>query len=320
MAQRRRSDAGGIGVNSASPSAPQPPAGQDFASLSVTAPDGLRLNVRRYGGPQPTGLPVVCLPGIARTAADFHSLATALAADPGEPRTVLALDYRGRGRSEYDRHPENYTLPVECDDVVAVVTALEAAPAVFVGTSHGGLIVLMLAVMRPTLFAGAILNDIGPVIEPQGLMRLKRVVDKLPTVRSLAEGADILRRLFESHFTRLSPQEWAAFAARTWRPEGKLFVPDYDMKLARALQAANLEHPPTLWTHFDALARVPLMIVRGANSDMLSSATLDAMLTRRAELDVAVVPDQGHPPFLAEPKLIQRIAAFVASCDMAAPR
>jgi pimeloyl-ACP methyl ester carboxylesterase len=90
-------------------------------------------------------------------------------------------------------------------------------------------------------------------------------------------------------------------------------VPDYDLKVARTLQGANL--PRTLWNQFDALARVPLMVIRGANSDMLSSTILDAMLVRRGELDVAVVPDQGHAPLLAEPKLIRRIAAFVASCD-----
>jgi pimeloyl-ACP methyl ester carboxylesterase len=264
--------------------------------------------------------PVVCLPGLARTAADFHALAMVLAGDADEPRPVLALDYRGRGRSDYDPDPDNYTLPVECADVLAVLTALEAAPAIFIGTSHGGLIVMMLAVERPTAIAGVILNDIGPVIEPQGLMRLKRVVGKLPVVRSLAEGADILRRLFDGQFPKLSPQDWIAFAERTWRRDGDVLVPDYDMKLARTLQAANLEHPPALWRHFEALGRVPLMVIRGANSDILASATLDAMLERRAELDIAVVADQGHAPLLAEPKLMQRIAAFVASCDVPAPR
>jgi pimeloyl-ACP methyl ester carboxylesterase len=97
-------------------------------------------------------------------------------------------------------------------------------------------------------------------------------------------------------------------------------VPDYDLKLARTLQGADLERPPTLWNQFDALARVPLMVIRGANSDMLASTTLDAMLARRGALEVAVVPDQGHAPLLAGPKLILRIAAFVASCDVSARR
>src|SRR5216117_1660734 len=94
-------------------------------------------------------LPVVCLPGLARTAADFHPLAVALAADPAKPRLVLALDYRGHGRSEYDRNPDNYTLPVALADVSAVLIALEIAPAIFLGTSYGGLLAMMLAVRRP---------------------------------------------------------------------------------------------------------------------------------------------------------------------------
>ena len=94
--------------------------------------------------------------------------------------------------------------------------------------------------------------------------------------------------------------------------------PTTDLKLARTLQGADLQHPPTLWDFFDALARVPLMIIRGTNSDMLASTTLDAMLARRGELDVAVVPDQCHAPFLAGPKLMGRIAAIITSCDVSA--
>jgi pimeloyl-ACP methyl ester carboxylesterase len=293
---------------------------QGFASVFVTAPDGLTLHVRSYGSRLASALPVVCLPGLARTAADFHPLAAALAADPAKPRRVLALDYRGHGHSKYDRNPDNYTLPVALADLSAVLTALEIAPAIFVGTSYGGLLAMMLAVLRPTAIAGVILNDIGPVIEPQGLLRIKGHVGKLPIPRNFEEGAEILRWLFDAEFPKLAPQDWIAFAQRTWREHGGGLVPDYDLKLARTLQGANLEHLPTLWNQFDALARVPLMVIRGANSDMLASTTLDAMLARRRELEVAVVPDQGHAPLLAEPKLIRQIAAFVASCDVAARR
>src|SRR5262245_42096192 len=139
---------------------------EGFASIFVSAPDGLKLHVRSYGPRLASTLPVVCLPGLARTTADFHPLATALATDPTEPRRVLALDYRGRGLSEYDRHPENYALPVELADLLAVLTALDIATAVFVGTSRGGLLAMMLAAAKPTAIAGVVLNDIGPVIEP----------------------------------------------------------------------------------------------------------------------------------------------------------
>src|SRR2546430_3555865 len=145
-----------------------------FASVFVTAPDGLTLHVRRYGSRVASALPVVCLPGLARTAADFDPLATALAADPAKPRLVLGLDYRGHGQSQYDRDPNNYTIRVALADLSAVLAALEITSAIFVGTSFGGVLAMMLAVLPPIAVAGVILNDIRPVIEPRGLVRIKQ--------------------------------------------------------------------------------------------------------------------------------------------------
>jgi pimeloyl-ACP methyl ester carboxylesterase len=289
-----------------------------FASVFVTARDGLRLHVRSYGSRVASAPPVVCLPGLARSAADFHPLAAAMAADPAKPRLVLALDYRGHGQSEYDRNPGNYALPVALADLSTVLIALETAPAIFLGTSYGGFLLMMLAAWRPTAIAGVILNDIGPVIEPQGWVRIKGYVGKLPVPRNFEEGAEILRWWFDAQFPKLTRQEWIAFAQRTWRQHRGRLLPDYDPKLTRTLQGADLQHLPTLWNQFDALARVPLMVIRGARSDMLASSTLQAMLSRRDEIEVVVVPDQGHPPFLDEPNLIRRITAFVASCDVSA--
>jgi pimeloyl-ACP methyl ester carboxylesterase len=289
-----------------------------FSSLFVTAPDGLRLHVRSYGSRVGSALPVVCLPGLARTAADFDPLAAAMAGDPAKPRLVLVLDYRGHGQSEYDRNPDNYTLAVALADLSAVLSALETAPALFVGTSYGGLLAMMLAAWRPAAIAGVILNDIGPVTEPQGWVRIKGYVGKLPVPRNFEEGADILRWWFDAQFPKLAPQDWIAFAQGTWRQHGGRLVPAYDPKLARTLQRADLQHLPTLWNHFDALARVPLMVIRGARSDMLASTTLQAMVSRRDEIEVVVVPDQGHPPFLTERSLIRRITDFMASCDVSA--
>ncbi len=284
----------------------------------MTAQDGLTLHVRRYGSRHTSARSVVCLPGLARTAADFHLLATALAADPDNPRLVLALDYRGHGQSQYDRHSNNYTIRVALADLSAVLAALEITSAIFVGTSFGGVLAMMLAVLPPIAVAGVILNDIGPVMEPRGLMRIKQYVGKLPVPRTLEEGAEILRWWFNAQFPKLSPQDWIAFAQRTWREHRGALMPNHDLKLARALRGVSLERLPTLWDQFDALAHIPLMVIRGANSDMLASTTVNAMLARRGQLEVVVVPDQGHAPLLAEPKVIRRIAAFVASCDVPA--
>lgn len=290
--------------------------GNGFSSIFVTAPDGLRLHARSYGPRLAPNLPVVCLPGLARTAADFHELATALAADAEAPRRVLALDYRGRGLSDYDRNPANYNLATELADVQAVLTALDVGPAVFIGTSRGGLLTIMLGSARPAAIMGTVLNDIGPVIEPGGLVRIKSYVGKLPRPKSFEEGAEILRRLFGHQFTKLTDDEWLAFAHRSFKLEQRSLEPTYDVHLAKTLEGIDFNRPlPPLWSEFDALGRVPLMVVRGANSDLLSEETVVAMRARRATMETLNVPDQGHAPLLSAPDEIARIAAFVASCE-----
>jgi pimeloyl-ACP methyl ester carboxylesterase len=287
-----------------------------YSDHYVTARDGLRLHLREYGERTAPGLPVVCLPGLARTAADFDALAVALAGDPQRPRRVLALDYRGRGLSDHDPNPDNYAIPVELDDVLSVLTARAVESAVFVGTSRGGLILMALAALRPGPIAGAVLNDIGPVIEPQGLMRIKGYVGKLPPPRDFADGAEIIRRLFAAQFPRLGDADWLGAARRTWREDGGRLVLTYDPHLTRTLAAIEPDHPLSpMWAQFDALAQTPLMVIRGSNSDLLSAATVEAMRARRQATTVIEIPDQGHAPLLAEADTIARIAAFVAECS-----
>jgi pimeloyl-ACP methyl ester carboxylesterase len=301
--------AGPLGTNG-------PSSAHDGESLFVTAGDGLRLHVRSYGPRLAPHLPVVCLPGLTRTAEDFDDLARALAADPETPRRVLALDYRGRGLSEHDNNPANYNLVTELADVIAVLTAIEVSSAVFVGTSRGGILTMMLASARPTAISGAILNDIGPVIEPAGLLRIKSYVGRMPRPQSIEEAADILRRLFGQQFTRLPDAEWLAYARRTFKPENRHYVPNYDIQLAKTLAGIDFNRPiPPLWAEFDALGRVPLMVLRGANSDLLSEETVTAMRARHPQLQAVTVPDQGHAPILSGAELIGRIGKFAAASE-----
>jgi pimeloyl-ACP methyl ester carboxylesterase len=290
---------------------------ENYDSHFITAQDGLKLHVRAYGSRETEILPLVCLPGLARTAADFHALAVALSSN--QRRYVIALDYRGRGRSDYDDNADNYSFAVEVADLLAVITALGIGRAVFLGTSRGGILTLLLATQRPTAIAGVILNDIGPVVETQGLMRIKSYVGKLPQPRNFEEGGEILRRLFATQFPRLTAENWLEAAKRTWETKGGQLVPTYDIRLAKTLEGINPGQTlPPFWKEFDALARIPLLVLRGANSDILSAETITAMRARRSAMDVIEVPDQGHTPLLAEPDIIERIGAFVASCD--APR
>jgi pimeloyl-ACP methyl ester carboxylesterase len=285
-------------------------------STFITAPDGLRLHALSYGQRSSPKTPIVCLPGLARTAADFETLAAALAHGGAQPRRVIAIDYRGRGRSDHDRNPDNYSLPVELADVLAIVTALDAMPAIFIGTSRGGILAMLLAAVRPTAIAGVVLNDIGPVIEPQGLMRIKGYVGKLPQPRNFEDGAEILRRLFHGQFPKLGHDDWLANARRAFKEENGRMIPTYDIKLAKTLEAINPDSPiPPLWMQFDALAHVPVMAIRGANSDILSPATLDAMCARHPGLETLEVADQGHAPLLAEADTIERIADFIGRCE-----
>jgi pimeloyl-ACP methyl ester carboxylesterase len=288
------------------------------ASQFITSHDGLKLHVGAYGWRPATALPVVCLPGLARTGADFDALASALAGDRKRPRYVIAMDYRGRGRSDYDNNPLNYNFATELADVLAVLTALDLGPAVFVGTSRGGILSMLLASARPTAIAGVVLNDIGPVIDVQGLARIKSYVGNMPEPKSFSEGAEILRRLFASQFPKLTEDDWTAFSRRAFKQQDGRLLPTYDVRLAKTLEGIDLERPlQPLWTEFDALARVPVMVIRGANSDLLSPATVAAMRARRPALDAIEVPDQGHAPLLVEPEIIGHISAFIARCERA---
>ena len=148
------------------------------------------------------------------------------------------------------------------------------------------------------------------------MIRIKSYVGKLPQPESFHEGADILRRLFASQFPRLTDDDWVAFAHRTFKDAGGRIVPDYDVKLGTILKGINIDRPlPPLWNAFDALARVPVMVIRGGLSDILSAETVTAMRRRRKRLEVIEVPDQGHAPFLVEPEIAARIASFAAACD-----
>ncbi len=159
-----------------------------FVSRFVTASDGLRLHVRAYGRRGGRELPIVCLPGLTRNGADFHELATSLTRDEKHPRLAIAVDSRGRGLSDHDPNPDNYSFPVELADLMAVLTALEIGPAIFIGTSRGGILTMLLGAARPAAIAGVILNDVGPVIDTKGLVRIKGYVGKLPNSTQLSGG------------------------------------------------------------------------------------------------------------------------------------
>jgi len=187
---------------------------------------------------------------------------------------------------------------------------------VFVGTSRGGILTMLLAAHRPTAIAGCILNDIGPVIELKGVARIRGYVGKLSQPKRFEQAAEIMHKLFGAHFPALTDPDWLAFARCTFKQENGRLVANYDPGLSTALAGIDVEQPlPTLWKEFEGLARVPVLLLRGENSDLLSPATVKEMQARHPGMRVIEVPGQGHAPLLTEPGLIAEIVAFVRSCD-----
>jgi pimeloyl-ACP methyl ester carboxylesterase len=266
--------------------------------------------------PTTGGLPVLCLPGLTRTAADFDAPARALSGDEKRPRRVLAMDLRGRGLSDRDANPANYAVPVEAQDVMSAVDALSIARAIVIGSSRGGLVTLTLAAMRPALLAGVVFNDIGPVIEMAGLVRIKGYAGKMPTPRDFAEGAQNLKALFGAQFPTLQPSDWRDWAHRNWSLDDGRLAATCDPAVAASLAQLDPQQAvQPLWELFDKLPAVPLMALRGEHSDLLAPETVDAMLARRPGMMSAIVPGQGHTPLLADAPTIALLRDFCARCD-----
>jgi pimeloyl-ACP methyl ester carboxylesterase len=284
-----------------------------FTSRFVIAADGLRLHARDYGVPGGART-IVCLPGIARTAADFDALARALViADPG--RRVVALDYRGRGLSDRDPNPDHYDVGTESGDIVAVLEALGIDRAAIVGTSRGGIHAMILAVVRPDLLEGVALNDIGPVLEPAGLERIQGYIGKLPQPKTWPDAVAILKGVAGAHFTGLSAEDWLTYAQTTYEERNEGFVLRYDPALMRNFATLDVARLPTMWDQFDALKPVPVLVIRGANSDLLSTATVEAMVARHPDCASLTIPGQGHAPLLTDAPTIGAIDAFCARCQ-----
>lgn len=287
-----------------------------YSSLFVTARDGLRLHARDYGALDATALPVICLPGMARNARDFHELALALSGDARTPRRVLALDYRGRGLSAFDKDWRNYDIRVELDDLMQVLVAAGIVEAVFVGTSRGGLLTMALAAARPALIRGVVMNDIGPVIDARGLLRIRGYVGKLPVPRSFGEGVEILKRLADQQFSAFDDEDWELMARGTWTDRDGAMRPDYDPNLMKVLEELDLEAPlPILWDYFAGLNHVPLLAIRGENSDLLAQATLREMGERHPDCETIEVPGEGHAPLLGRKGMIRRIGKLLAKAE-----
>lgn len=282
---------------------------QGFSDFFYAAPDGLSLHARIYGEANSGHWPVVCLPGLTRNCRNFHELALYLSMRA--KRKVVVFDYRGRGQSAYDADIGHYNIGIEAGDILAGLAALSIEEAAFIGTSRGGLIVHVLGAMRPAGLKAIVLNDIGPVIEPQGLAHIRSYLDPMPRPKTYAEVVRDLRSIHGPDFPALTDADWERMASALYRETKEGFLPDFDPKLVDTLAGLDLTQPlPDLWPQFDALAAVPMLVIRGAHSKLLSAETLEQMRTHHADIETITVDGQGHAPFLESGILTGRIAGF----------
>lgn len=274
--------------------------------------DGLRLHYRDYAGPADRP-PLLCLPGLTRNARDFEPVADRLA---GAWR-VLAVEYRGRGQSQHDPNPANYVPQTYATDVLKLLDQLGIADAVFLGTSLGGIVTMLMSSTDPERIAGAMLNDIGPEIEEAGVERLRTYVGKAGGWASWADAAQSAAERNRIAFPHYTAEQWECFARRlaSERPDGRIHA-DYDLAISQAFadNKGTPEFDP--WALIDGLADKPVLIVRGETSDLLSAETANRMLAVLPNAELVTVPGIGHAPILDEPeaaagidRLLERVLA-----------
>ena len=288
-----------------------------YEEIFFTARDGLRLYARHYPAKRAGGLrPVLCLAGLTRNSRDFDAVASALSQYAQAPRDVYTLDIRGRGSSEHDPDWKNYAVPIEVHDVIDFMTMAGLHDAGIIGTSRGGLIAMVLAAVQPTCIGAVVLNDIGPVIETDGLVRIAGYVGRIPLPKTWSEAGRAVRDLNRRDFPNLSDADAETFARQLYNERNGKPAPGYDAKLSKSLSV--LDGPmPKLWPQFETLKRVPVLVIRGGNSDILSAATVAEMQERHPKLACIVVPGEGHAPLLRDAPTLSTIAQFFSETDAA---
>jgi pimeloyl-ACP methyl ester carboxylesterase len=268
--------------------------------------DGLKLYCAVYSAQRAAGLPVLCLPGLTRNSRDFAGLAARLS----RQHDLLAADLRGRGRSAWDTEPAHYELPTYVRDTWTLLDRCRIDRFVAIGTSLGGLMAMTMAAMDPRRVAGVILNDIGPEIDPAGVRRIAGYVGRLPPVRDWNEAIAQTKSVYGPALPGLSDAEWARYARCGYR-ENEVGVPVLDVDPGIA---TNFNRPgagtPDLWPLFKRVT-VPMLVIRGGLSDILSRDTLTRMIREKPDLSQVTLAQRGHAPLLDEPECLQAIDLFL---------
>ncbi len=281
-----------------------------FDNYAFEVSPSLMMRGRRYHGGDKTL--AVCIPGLTRNAADFDDLAPKIAATG---RDVLTVSLRGRGASDHDPDYANYHPHTYRDDILAALDQLGAPEAVFIGTSLGGLVTMFVNQIAPARVKAAVLNDIGPVLAPEGIARIASYVGKSAgPAETIEEAAARIRDINGVAFPDANEEDWILFAHRTFRQtdDGKWAL-NYDPNIARALSENGVA--PDLWPAFASLKETPTLLIRGAISDLLTPPIVEEMRAAHPAFDYCEVPRIGHAPMMTEPAAWEAIEAFLARID-----
>ncbi|HEY0149807.1 MAG TPA: alpha/beta hydrolase [Allosphingosinicella sp.] len=270
--------------------------------------DGLRLHFRDYPGDS-SRPPIICIPGLTRNARDFEGVADRLA---GRWR-VLCVDLRGRGGSEYAKDPMSYQPARYADDLEALFAERGLEKAVLVGTSLGGIVTMLLAQRDASRVAGAVINDIGPVLETRGLDKIRGYVGRSQNWPTWLHAARAIAEAQRDRYPDWVIEDWIAYAKRLCKltPNGRV-VFDYDMRIADPFKAPGGEAGFDMWDAWRALSGAPTLLLRGELSDLLSAETEARMKAEHPKLETVTVPRAGHAPTLDEPVAVEAIEAFIA--------
>ena len=276
------------------------------------SPDGLRLHYRDYAGGEDGRPPVLCLPGLTRNARDFEPLAQRLA---GEWR-VICPDMRGRAESAYAKDPMSYVPLTYAQDVAALLADQNIDRFVAIGTSLGGIVTMLLAGMVPGRIAGALLNDVGPEIEPAGLARIRGYVGRNSVWPTWMHAARAVQEANAHAYPDYGIEDWLAMAKRLYRlnSAGRIVL-DYDLKIAEPFRVPGNEAGPDMWRALAALGDAPVLIVRGGKSDILSAAVAERMAASLPDAQLVTLPGIGHAPTLSEPGVQGAIDRLLARAE-----
>ena len=281
-------------------------AGERFVDRFHTSRDGLRLHYRDYPGSADRP-PIVCLHGLTRNARDWADFADRYC----QRFRVLVPEFRGRGESDHDPQPARYNPLTYADDITELLDQLEIGEAIFVGTSLGGLVTMTIAARASERVAATILNDIGPDVDAGGVERILTYVGKDLRFDSWEDAASTIAANQGASFDRYAVDDWIRMAKRNCREDNGEIRFDYDMAIAEPFRSTGPTPHVDLWPFFAALARKPLLVVRGAKSDLLTAATVAKMQALAPHMMLAVVPGVGHAPDLNEPEAVAKIDEFL---------